>query len=53
MRWSAHTSAASMKPFLFVRALTGDEVAALRAAARSHDAFARHRATVIRLSAQR
>jgi len=42
-----------MKPFLFVRALTDDEDATLRAAARSDDAFARHRATVIRLSAQR
>ncbi len=42
-----------MKPFLFVRTLTDDEDAALRAAARSDDTFARHRATVIRLSAQR
>ncbi len=42
-----------MKPFLFVRALTDDEDAALRAAARSDDAFARRRATVLRLSAQR
>jgi len=42
-----------MKPFLFVRALTDTEDVALRDAARSDDPFARHRATVVRLSAQR
>ena len=42
-----------MKPFLFVRDLTDAEDAALRDAARSDDPFARHRATVIRLSARR
>lgn len=41
-----------MKPFLFVRALTDEEDAALREAARSDDLFARRRATVLRLSAQ-
>lgn len=42
-----------MKPFLFVRDLTLAEDAALRKAARSDDAFARRRAAVIRLSAQK
>lgn len=42
-----------MKPFLFVRALTLDEDRALRDAARSDDLFARRRASVVRLSAQR
>ena len=42
-----------MKPFLFVRSITDDEDAALRRAARSDDAFARRRAAVLRLSAQK
>lgn len=42
-----------MKPPLFARTLTPDEDFALREAARSGDAFARRRATVLRLSAQR
>ena len=42
-----------MKPFLFVRVLTDDEDAALRDAARSDNLFARRRAAVLRLSAQR
>jgi transposase len=42
-----------MKPPLFVRTLTPAEDAALREAARSEDAFARRRATALRLSAQR
>ena len=42
-----------MKPPLFVRTLTPDEDLALREAARADDAFARRRAAVLRLSAQR
>ena len=41
-----------MKPPLFVRTLTPEEDTALGEAARSDDAFARRRATVLRLSAQ-
>ena len=50
--WRSLTTA-PMKPFLFVRDLAEAEDAALRDAARSDDAFARRRAAVIRLSAQK
>jgi transposase len=42
-----------MKPYLFVRALSEEDDDALRHAARSDDPFARRRAAVIRLSAQK